>query len=319
MGGEPTPMPVTSESSLEELRAWAAADEEDFTTVMNTFVEGKGFENVEDSERTITGDDGNHIQLYISKPKDAAADLPCILHIHGGGMATLSAASASYTWWRQALANKGHVVVGVEFRNSAGKLGPHPFPAGLNDCTSALRWTHDNLSELGASKIVVSGESGGGNLCLATALKAKRDGNIGQLAGIYAQCPYIAGPQVWSSRETLSMEENDGYFLDGDMMEMMGKLYDYEGANAKNPLCWPSEASIDDLKGLPPVAISLNELDPCRDEGLEFARQLARAGVPSYSRVVVGTWHASDIVPIEGTELIVGSTLSDIASFAASL
>ena len=53
-------------------------------------------------------------------------------------------------------------------------MGNHPFPAGLEDCSSGIKWVHEKRDELGVSKIVVSGESGGGNLSIATALKAKR-------------------------------------------------------------------------------------------------------------------------------------------------
>ena len=66
--------------------------------------------------------------------------------------------------WREHLAATGLVVVGVEFRNSAGKLGVHPYPAGLNDCAAAIRWVAANRADLGVSHLIVSGESGGGNL-----------------------------------------------------------------------------------------------------------------------------------------------------------
>ncbi len=62
------------------------------------------------------------------------------------------------------LAASGLVVFNVEFRNAAGELGPHPFPAGLNDCASALKWIHENKEKFGVSKIVLNGESGGANL-----------------------------------------------------------------------------------------------------------------------------------------------------------
>ena len=51
----------------------------------------------------------------------------------------------------QHLAATGLVVVGIEFRNSAGKLGPHPYPAGLNDCASAIRWAVAHLTDLDAT------------------------------------------------------------------------------------------------------------------------------------------------------------------------
>jgi hypothetical protein len=79
------------------------------------------------------------------------------------------------------LAAEGVCVIGVEFCNSAGGLiyGPDaplaPFPAGINDCTSGLQYVFDNKEELAVTTIVVSGESGGGNLSSALALKTKRE------------------------------------------------------------------------------------------------------------------------------------------------
>ena len=60
-----------------------------------------------------------------------------------------------------------------EFRNAAGKLGPHPFPAGLDDCCCGLKWCFENKDVLKASSLIIAGEGGGGNLAIATTLKAK--------------------------------------------------------------------------------------------------------------------------------------------------
>ena len=70
-----------------------------------------------------------------------------------------------YVRWRDELAASGLCVVGVEFRNAAGKLGNHPFPAGLNDCASGAQWAYQNKDALGISNVVISGESGGGTTC----------------------------------------------------------------------------------------------------------------------------------------------------------
>ena len=69
-----------------------------------------------------------------------------------------------------------------------------PFPAGLNDCVSGLKWVVANAGQLGIdpARIIVAGESGGGNLTLATGLKLKQDGELGLIKGLYALCPYIA-------------------------------------------------------------------------------------------------------------------------------
>ena len=81
------------------------------------------------------------------------------------------------------------------------KLGAHPYPAGLDDCAAAVQWVAANREQLGVSHLIVSGESGGGNLTLAVPHKAKRDGRLSEIAGVYALCSYTrtAG---WNSRMT---------------------------------------------------------------------------------------------------------------------
>jgi acetyl esterase len=187
-------LPIDRNSPVSELLAVAAAAEQNFATVFAALLADVPAPNgVETTIETITGTDGNDITLYVDRPVGAEGSLPGLLHLHGGGMAILQAANESAAGWRGLLAERGCVVVGVEFRNSAGVLGPHPFPAGLNDCSSALDWLHDHRNDLGLASIVVTGESGGGNLSLATALKAKREGRLDRIDGVYAQVPFIYG------------------------------------------------------------------------------------------------------------------------------
>jgi acetyl esterase/lipase len=274
---------------------------------------------VDRSVEVIRGVDGNDITLYVHRPSGASGPLPAVLHIHGGGMVILEAAGASYQRWRDELAAVGMLAVGVEFRNGAGKHGPFPFPAGLNDCTSALRWMGDNRSRLGYSKLIVSGESGGGNLTLATTLKAKRDGNIGLIDGVYAQCPYISGAYATKLPELTSLYENDGYLIDVTAAGILARAYDPTGENATNPLAWPYHATVDDLRGLPPHVISVNQLDPLRDEGLAYYRKLLDAGVSAVSRTVNGTCHAGDCIFRVAMPDVYQATIRDIRGFADSL
>ena len=274
---------------------------------------------VEHAEETIEGVDGNAITLHIHRPADAASEVPAVLHLHGGGMALLSAADGQFVRWRDELTAAGVVVVGVEFRNAGGKLGPYPFPAGLDDCTSALLWLHAHRSRLGISTIVVSGESGGGNLTLATALRANRDGNIDAVDGVYAQCPYISGMYAEQPAELASLRENDGYFLERWQMAVNASIYDPDGRHASNPLAWPYHATGDDLAGLPPHVISVNELDPLRDEGIGYHRKLLAAGVSSVCRVVVGTSHAADVIFRNSIPDVYAASVRDLVGFAYSL
>jgi acetyl esterase len=274
---------------------------------------------VTSSVEVIRGADNNDITLFIHRPTDSTGALPGVMHLHGGGMVILEAASAGYGRWRDELAATGMVVVGVEFRNGGGKLGPNPFPAGLNDCTSALEWISKNKARLGISKLIISGESGGGNLTIATTLKAKADGHLNRIDGVYAQCPYISGLYADKDPALASLYENDDYFLAAPLMAIMTKVYDPTEANAKNPLAWPYHASVADLQGLPPHVISVNQLDPLRDEGLAYFRKLLDAGVRATSRTVNGTCHAGDCIFREALPDVYLGTIRDIKSFADSL
>jgi acetyl esterase/lipase len=209
-------------------------------------------------------------------------------------MVLMSAADPGAIRWRDSLAATGMVVIGVEFRNGGGRLGNHPFPAGLNDCASAVQWADANRQSLGISTIVMCGESGGGNLALATTLKAKRESWLHRIDGVYAMCPYISGLYADPPEHLLSLVENDGYMLNRLMMTALAKVYDPGGDNRTNPLAWPYHAQRGDLEGLPPHVISVNELDPLRDEGLVYFRKLLAAGVPAIGRTVHGTPHAGD-------------------------
>ncbi|MEJ7800999.1 MAG: alpha/beta hydrolase fold domain-containing protein, partial [Ilumatobacter sp.] len=276
-------------------------------------------EGVDRSTETITGVDGNEIILHIHRPTGADGDLPGVLHIHGGGMVILTAADVNHARWRDHLAAEGVVVVGVEYRNGAGMLGPHPFPAGLDDCSSALDWMHEHRDDLGLSKIIVSGESGGGNLTIATTLQAKREGRIDRIDGVYAQCPYISGMWADKPAEIVSMTENDEYFIGTPIMGIMAALYDPSGEHATDPLAWPYHATVDDLTGLPPHVVSVNELDPLRDEGLAHARKLMAAGVSVVSRTVNGTCHAGDVLFEAALLDVFRASVRDVVGFAKAL
>ena len=320
MDGAPAPAPVDATSDLDAILDFHMVAEEGFSMLGGLLSAGApAIEGVERRTEVIRGVDGNDISLYIHKPVGASGPLPGIYHTHGGGMAILTAADAGYVRWRDELAATGLVVVGVEFRNAGGKLGPHRFPAGLNDCVSGLAWTHQNREALGISKLVISGESGGGNLAIATTLKAKQDGLLGAIAGVYAQCPYISGLYAGKDPALPSLYENDDYFLNCSMMGAMMRAYTPDRAEDNNPLAWPYFATAEDLKGLPPHVISVNQLDPLRDEGLAYYRKLLEAGVSVTSRTVNGTCHAGDCLFRDAMPEVYLATIRDINGFANSL
>merc|ERR1711981_1315089 len=109
----------------------------------------------------------------------------------------------------------GMTVVAVDFRNYLHHPDPNvelaQFPAGLNDCYSGLEWLNKHKEELDCETVVNYGESGGGNLCLALALKSVKEKRTELTDGSYCFCPYLEGD--FYSQRPPSMSENDGYFL----------------------------------------------------------------------------------------------------------
>ena len=133
----------------------------------------------------------------------------------------------------------------VEFRNCVQPTTTvpevAPYPAGLNDCFSGLEWLNKNKDLLHITDdIAVAGESGGGNLCIATALKAMRTGNLALFpSGTFAMCPYIAGdwPQGVANEGILGESHIENY--QHMPVEFAGTFYSIEAWEAKDPLSWP--------------------------------------------------------------------------------
>ncbi len=261
--------------------------------------------------------DGNEVKIQFIRP-DRDEALPCVYYIHGGGMQSMSCFNGMYSAWGRIIAAQGVAVAMVDFRNavwpsSAPEVAP--FPAGLNDCVSGLKWVHENAQNLSIDpqRIIVAGESGGGNLTLATGLKLKQQGNLSLIKGLYALCPYISGE--WPLPQYPSSTENNGLLL--DLHSNRGAMaYGIDAFRARDPLAWPAFAGDADVQGLPPTVISVNECDPLRDEGVAFYRLLLKNGVAARCRQVMGTIHGTEIFAICCPD-ISRDTARDIAAFCS--
>ena len=323
MGGRPE-MEARDAESREQLLAEAASEEAVAAReAMAVFMDMVDNEQVTPSRgldistRSFTSaPDGNDIKVQLIRPEGDEV-LPCVYYIHGGGMQAMSCFDGLYRAWGKMIAAQGVAVAMVDFRNclvASSAPEVEPFPAGLNDCVSGVKWVHANARELGVDPqhLIVAGESGGGNLTLATGLKLKQDGDQGLIRGLYALCPYIAGH--WPQDRFPSSIENNGILI--NLHDNRGRLaYGIEAFEAENPLAWPSFASEMDVAGLVPTVISVNECDPLRDEGIEFYRLLLRAGVPARCRQVMGTTHGVEIFVIACPD-VSRETAGSIAQFA---
>ena len=260
--------------------------------------------------------DGNTIKLRFVRP-DNDEVVPGVYYIHGGGMASMSCYDGNYRAWAKIIAANGVAVTMVDFRNSISPSSAPEvvqYPGGLNDCVSGFHWVVEHAGDLGIDldRLIIAGESGGGNLSIATTMRLKASGDLDKVHGLYALCPYIAGE--WPLPQHPSSTENEGILL--SLHSNSGRMgYGIDAFDAKDPMAWPSFASVADVEGFPKTMISVNECDPLRDEGIEFYRLLLEANVAARCRQVMGTMHGTEVFPMVCTE-ISRDTARDLAGFA---
>lgn len=325
MDANGAPVEVDRNSTREAILAALAATDEGF----NGLYAGMPNELPEDADaprveqQTVTAPGDHDVDIHIFRPADVSGPLPGVVYLHGGGMAILATRNKVHDQWCTSLAAKGLVVMSVDYRNAfSAEEGLIPFPAGLNDCVQAVRWIDENRADLGLSAVVLQGESGGANLVLATELKLKQDGAIDAIDGAYANVPYISGAYDWDRDRQLaelpSLRENDGYFIGLSALNLLVAAYDPDNEHAEDPLAWPLNATIEDLTGLPPHVISVNELDPLRDEGIVFYRRLLEAGVEARGRVNFGIVHGAEMIFRQAIPQHFRAAVADIAGFAES-
>ncbi|OSC31534.1 esterase [Mycobacterium vulneris] len=305
---ENTPAALAAQNRVNAL--FNAMDSEDLAPLSGLSVRTETF---------TSSPDGNIVNIQYIRP-DGDEVLPCVYYIHGGRMQFSSCYLGNYKTWGRMIAARGVAVAMVDFRNAvhpSTALEVAPFPAGLNDCVSGLKWVHAHAASLGIDphRVIVAGESGGGNLTLALAMLLKQDGELDLITGLYAMCPFIAGQ--WPLPQNPSSTENEGIFI--FVQENRSTMaYGIDAFNQRNPLAWPGMATPDDVRGLPPVVISVNECDPLRDEGIGFYRLLLDSGVAARGRQVMGTVHGTEILPMLCPD-ISRNTAADIADFARSV
>ena len=211
---------------------------------------------------------GGSLPLRIYTP-DGVGPFPLMVFFHGSGF-VLCSLDTHDGMCRNLCAGARCVVVSVDYR-----LAPeHKFPAAPDDCLAATRWAAANASALrGDGRILVAGDSAGGNLAAVTAMRVRDEGGP-KLAGqmlIYPVTDYY-------EPGTPSMIENaEGYGLTRDGMIWFWHHYVRSHADGAHPHASPLRAA--SLSGLPPALVATAQYDPLRDEGEYYAAALARAGV----------------------------------------
>jgi acetyl esterase len=209
--------------------------------------------------------------------------LPLVIYLHGGGWVLGGIEAADRPCRR--LASLGNcVVVSVEYRRAPETK----FPGPVDDCVAATRWLGENARSVGADpeRIVLLGDSAGGNLVAATALSLRDEGGP-RLAGQILLYPCLAPAR--DSPFASYRKYRDGPLMSAAELEWFWDHYLRSVEDETDPRAAPLRAT--DLSGLPPATLVLAELDPLRDEGLTYAERLREAGVRCEVVVYRGAAH----------------------------
>ena len=221
------------------------------------------------TERMMQGP-GGPLRLRIYTPP-GEGPFPLMVFFHGSGF-VLCSLDTHDGICRNLCAGSGCLVVSVDYR-----LAPeHPFPAAPEDCLAATHWAVAQAAGLGAdaARLVLAGDSAGGNLAAVTALRLRDEGGprpVGQVL--------LYPVTDWHSPGTPSYAENaEGYGLTRATMEWFWGHYLPDASLSAHPHVAPLRTP--DLAGLPPALVQSAEYDPLRDEAELYAGRLSAAGVP---------------------------------------
>lgn len=204
-----------------------------------------------------------------------------LVYFHGGGFCLGSIAIMDNVA-RELAHHTGAAVVSVEYR-----LAPeHPYPAGLDDCETVTRWALANAERFATTvdRVVVGGESAGGNLSAAVAMRL-RDRGGPPVAGQMLLYPGVAG----SGGPYPSRAQFDGLVLNVASKEAYWSAY--SGGRDLDAEPYAAPVRVADLSGLPPALVVLGGCDVLRDEGRHYAARLREAGVTVDEVCVAGQPH----------------------------
>jgi acetyl esterase len=222
-------------------------------------------------------------RVRIVKPQGATGMLPVIVYMHGGGW-ILGNAGTHDRLVRELAVGARAAIAFVEYPNSPEAR----YPTAIEQGYATAQWITANGASKGldATRMAVAGESVGGNMTAALALMAKERGDV----RFVQQSMYY--PVTDAAMDTASYEEfATGFYLSRTEMEWFWDAYTSSQQERAEITASPNRASVEQVAGLPPAYLCVDEADVLRDEGEAYAAKLRSAGVPVTTVRYDGTIH----------------------------
>lgn len=225
------------------------------------------------------------VRVLVTVPDERATAAGALLWLHGGGMVVGTPQFEAMGFARLAR-ELGAVVVAPDYR-----LAPeNPFPAGLDDCMTTLRWMRENAAELGIDpdRIAVIGASAGDGLAAAVAQRSHDE-------GITLRAQAMVYPMLDDRTALREDHAGRGRFGWTPASNRFGwTAYLGRAPRMSDAPEYAAPARRIDLAGLPPAWIGVGDLDLFYDEDVDYAEKLRAAGVPCTLVTVPGMYHAAD-------------------------
>jgi acetyl esterase len=225
---------------------------------------------IDESEKMITAD-GYPITLNIVRPEGVKGTLPVFIFIHGGGW-VLGDYPTHKRMVRDLVVLSGFAAVFVNYTRTPDAR----YPQAINEIYAATKWVaeHGEEIDVDGKNLAVVGNSVGGNMTTVTTLMAKAKG------GPHIKLQILMWPIVDANFETDSYHQfGEKRFLTIPLMKWMYDMYIADPEKRQDIYASPLQATVEQLKGLPPALIQVAESDVLRDEGEAYGRKLDAAGV----------------------------------------
>lgn len=250
---------------------------------------GKNIEGLHCEEKLIPSRNGGpDIRIRIFSPLNFTGNLPGMLYIHGGGL-LLGTPEDYLAVIKKFIEATPCIIVAPDYRKALDA----PFPAAFNDCYDTLLWMNEHISQLHAvpCKWIVAGHSAGGGLAAAVTLKATDTQDV----KIAFQMPIY--PMLDDRQNTESAKDNDspGWSSRSNKLGWTTYLKDLVEKNASIPP-YAAAARATDYSKLPPTITFVGDLEPFRDETIQYVENLRKNNVPVTFKLYRGCFHAFDVV-----------------------
>ncbi|MGW3350888.1 alpha/beta hydrolase [Nonomuraea rubra] len=252
------------------------------------------------------------VRVRIVKPAGSTGVLPAVLYVHGGGW-VLGNAGTHDRLVRELAAGTGAALVFVEYDRSPEAR----YPVAIEQAYATAQWiVKEGATEgLDATRLAVAGDSVGGNMTAALTIMAKQRGDVRFVHQSLYYPVTDAGQDTGSYREFA-----DGPHLTARAMAWFWDAYTTDPAQRAEITASPLRATLEDLAGLPPAFVIVDENDVLRDEGEAYARKLTQAGVPTTSIRYNGTLHDFMMLnPVRDTQAARAATAQAIEVLKAAL